>query len=102
MKQATTSKQFFFALNITYYMQAFAVLFFALVVWFLISQGSEPVSEDKMWMVIVPIVMVMSLTASHFVFRMNVGRIDKSLPLKTKMPKYANALIIRSALLELP
>ena len=46
--------------------------------------------------------MIIGLAGAYFMFRLMVGKIDKSLPLKTKMPKYAQALLIRSALLELP
>jgi hypothetical protein len=102
MKHTVTSKQYFFTLNIAYYMQAFAVFFFALVAWFLISQEREPISNDRMWMVVVPIIMIISLSGAYFIFRLLLGKIDKSLPLTQKMPKYAQALIVRSALLELP
>ena len=102
MKQSITSKQYFFTLNLTYYMQAFAVFFFALVVWYLVSQGMQPVANDNMWMVVVPVVMILGLSGAYFIFRLMLGKIDKSLPLTMKMPKYAQALLVRSALLELP
>jgi hypothetical protein len=102
MKQPISSKQYFFTLNIAYYMQAFAVFFFALVAWFLLSQEPEPVANDRMWMVVVPIIMIISLSGAYFIYRLLLNKIDKSLPLKQKMPKYAQALIVRSALLELP
>jgi hypothetical protein len=102
MKQSISAKQYFFTLNIVYYMQAFAVFFFALVVWYLLSLANQPIANDNMWLVVVPIVMITGLSGAYFIFKLQLGKIDKSLPLKAKMPKYANALIIRSALLELP
>jgi hypothetical protein len=102
MKQTITSKQYFTTINLVYYMQAFAVFSFALVVWYLLSQGMEPVANDKMWMVVVPVVMIVGLGSAYFIFRVMLGKIDRSLPLRNKMPKYASALIVRSALLELP
>lgn len=102
MKQPITSKQYFTTINVVYYMQAFAVFSFALVVWYLIAQGAEPVANDTMWMLIVPVVMIVGLGSAYFIFRVMLGKIDRSLPLKSKMPKYASALIVRSALLELP
>lgn len=102
MKQTITTKQYFMTINIVYYMQAFAVFLFALVVWYLISQGMEPVANDQMWMVVVPVVLIVGLGSAYFIFRVMLGKIDRSLPLRNKMPKYASALIVRSALLELP
>jgi hypothetical protein len=102
MKQTITTKQYFFTLNLTYYLQAFAVFCFALVVWYLVSQGIEPVANDRMWMVVVPIIMIVGLAGAYFIFRLMLGKIDKALPLKNKMPKYAQALLVRSALLEMP
>lgn len=102
MKHSVTARQYFFTISITYYLQAFAVFGFAIVVWFLLSQGHEPVANDTMWMVVVPIVTITSLTGAYFVFRLMLGKIDRTLPLKVKMPKYAQALLVRSALLELP
>jgi hypothetical protein len=46
--------------------------------------------------------LVVGLTASQMIPKMLIGKIDPSLPLKNKMPKYLSAVILRSACLELP
>ena len=103
MKSPITAKQFFLTLNITYYMQAFAVLAFALVVYFISLQNeSAPVGDVNTWMYIVIIVLISALVMAYFIFRLLVGRIQSSMKLQEKMPRYARALFVRSALIEIP
>jgi hypothetical protein len=107
MKNTITAKQYFFTLNLTYYLQAFSILLFGLVVAFLISQRT--VSPDNVginsvgdWHYIVPIVLIVSLITAYFVFKLVVGRIKSDDPIRKKMPVYARAVLVRSILLELP
>lgn len=104
MKKRLTSKQFFQTVNLTYYLQAFSLLLFSLVVVFLISQSKTdiPTSTESQWQFAVPFVLILGLATAFFIFRQLVKRIVPNMRLQEKMPKYASALIIRSALLELP
>ena len=84
-------------------MQAFAVLAFALVVYFLLWQSEQPpVSDTDTWMLIVVVILVSSLIMAYFVFRTLIGRINNTMKLPEKMPRYARAILVRSALLEIP
>jgi hypothetical protein len=104
MKKTITTKQYFLTLNLTYYLQAFSVLIFAAVVTFLIGQrGEVPSSPDlQMWRTLVPSAIIISLVTAYFVFRTMVGRIKSGDNIRKKTPVYARAILVRSALLELP
>jgi hypothetical protein len=103
MKTITT-KQYFITLNTTYYLQAFSVLLFSLVVAFLINQRADIPENASVsdWHTVVPVAMIISLATAYMVFRLLVGRIKSSDALRQKMPVYARAILIRSALLEIP
>jgi hypothetical protein len=103
MKKSIITKQYFFTLNITYYMQAIAVLAFGLIVAFLISQNPQPASgENDSWMTIVSVILISGLVLAYVVFRLLLRQIKPSLRLQEKMPRYARALLVRSALIEIP
>jgi hypothetical protein len=103
MKTSVKTKQFFFTLNITYYMQAVAVAAFALVVAFLISQNTQPPIEDNnTWVTLVSVILISALVMAYFVFRFLLSKINPSLRLQEKMPRYARAILVRSALIEIP
>jgi hypothetical protein len=103
MKRRITSQQYFQTVNLTYYLQAFSLLLFSVVVLFIIMKSDQaPVADDKQWSVVVPFVLLMGLATSYFLFRMMVKKIDPAARMQDKFPKYASALIVRSALLELP
>jgi hypothetical protein len=102
MKRTVTSKQYFTTVSLTYYMQAFTVLAFAGVVAFLISQNQIPPGDNNTWMSIVSLSLISGLGMAYFVFRYLLKKMDKSLPLQQRMPRYARALLVRSSLIELP
>jgi hypothetical protein len=104
MKTPITTKQYFITLNTTYYLQTFSVLLFAAVVAFLINQRPDAVGNASIsdWHTVVPVAMIISLATAYMVFRLLVGRIKANDPLRQKMPAYARAILIRSALLEIP
>jgi hypothetical protein len=103
MKNSITSKQYFFTLNLTYYMQALAVLVFGLVVAFLITQAPASAStENDSWVSIVSVILISGLVLAYVVFRLLLKQIKPSLRLQEKMPKYARAILVRSALIEIP
>jgi hypothetical protein len=103
MKKSITTKQYFLTLNLTYYLQALSVLFFSLVVYYLLTQRVDAPSGDvRMWSYVVPAILIFSLVIAYFIFRLMVGRIKPDISLTKKMPVYARAVFVRSALLELP
>jgi hypothetical protein len=101
MKKQINSQSYFQTLNIIYFSQAVMMLAFAGVVGFLISSNETP-QPDQLWNFVIPLVIILSLTMAYIVFRMMIGKIKSSEALKTKMPKYSRAVLVRSALLEMP
>jgi hypothetical protein len=70
----------------------------------LISRGDKanaPAADIK-WVYVLPVVLIIGLASAWFLFKAMVKKIDPGIRLQDKLPKYASALIIRSALLELP
>jgi hypothetical protein len=104
MKKQITSKQYFKTLTIVYWAQAFSLLLFSFVIYFLILGGdrSTAPSSEAGWSFALPLVLLIALASSYFLFRYMVKAIDPKLRLQEKMPKYASAILIRSALVELP
>jgi len=103
MTNQPTSKQYLFQLNVIYGAQAFFMLVFGVVA-YLVSQSTQHV-EDSMESLLIYILVaavIASLTGAHFAFNLIIQRIDKNLTLKIKLQKYLSAVLIRSALLELP
>ena len=101
MKKQVNSQSYFQTLNIIYFSQMFMMLAFSGVVAFLISSNNTS-QANPLWHTVLPLVIIASLTLAYVVFRMMVGKIKNTDPLKTKMPKYSRAVLIRSALLEMP
>ena len=102
MKKAINSKTYFQTLNIIYFAQVMLLLSFSAVVGLLINNNQTAGGEQAPWQYIVPVVLIISLAAGHFLFKYMVEKINNSLPLKEKMPKYTQAVLVRSALLEVP
>jgi hypothetical protein len=104
MKKRITSKHYFQTMNLVYYMQVVSLLLFGIVVMFLIMRGnkSDAPAADAQWVYVLPIVLIVALATSYFLFRALVSKIEPSLKLQDKLPKYSSAVIVRSALLELP
>jgi len=102
MKRLMTSKQYFQTISLTYYLQGFSLLLFAGVVMFLISRTEKPFEEDQQWSVMVPLVLLVGMATAYFVFRLMIKKMSPTARLQEKFPKYASALIVRSALIELP
>jgi hypothetical protein len=86
-----------------YYSQAITVLLFGGVVAFLITQNQQgAVGDNTSWMYIVTIVLISSVAMAYFIFRLLLGKIKQPMRIQDKMPRYSKALLVRSALLELP
>lgn len=104
MKRQLTSRRYFQTINLTYYMQAFSLLLFSVVIFVLIygADKSTAPAADIQWVYVLPVVLIIGLGSAWFLFRAMVNKIDPKARLQDKFPKYASALILRSALLELP
>jgi hypothetical protein len=106
MSQSTTSKQYLSQMNLIYFVQAGVMLVFAGVVFALVYSGKFAPSTDKeltdKLTYLLLVIVIGGLSGSHFLYRNILSRIDKSLDLKKKMPRYLGALMLRSACLELP
>ncbi|HEY9008610.1 MAG TPA: hypothetical protein VIM75_20875 [Ohtaekwangia sp.] len=105
MSKAFTSKQYFSQLNLIYFAQAGLMLLFAAVVFVLVYLGKVVVKVDestKIYTYALAAVVVIGFSAAHFLYQQMLLRIDKGLPLTSKMPKYIGILLVRSACLELP
>jgi hypothetical protein len=104
MKKRITSKQYFQTMNLVYYMQVVSLLLFGIVVMFLIMRSSkaDAPADDAQWVYVLPIVLIVALGTSYFLFRAMVSKIEPALKLQDKLPRYSSAVIVRSALLELP
>lgn len=102
---SVSSRNFFRKLNLIYFGQMTMLVAFACVGYFLIEGGSvgEPDNEMAVLMQKVIIIAVpISMTAAYFVFRFATRNIPPQSTLPQKMSKYLAAVIIRSALLEVP
>lgn len=103
MASQTTSRQYLFQLQLIYGAQAMAVLVFGVVAAFIgPSAQPEAVYSPTIMIYVLGGAVVVALSASHFVFNLMVGKIDRNLALKPKLQKYQSAVLIRSAILEFP
>jgi hypothetical protein len=104
MKKGITSRTFRLTLNIIFAAQMLTLLIFSgVLMWLNSSEQVLPVEDvGQIFHYIVPIITITTLAASYMVFKMMIGKINPSLDLKQKLPKYQVAVIVRSALLELP
>ena len=104
MKKQITSRQYFQTVTIVYWTQAFSLLLFSSVIYFLIISGnkSNAPAADAGWSFALPVVLLIALASSYFLFRYMVKNINPKMRLQDKMPKYASAILIRSALVQLP
>ena len=109
MKKEITSKTYKFTLNLIYLSQVAVMIMFSLVVLLLNASGQVSLSEDSssveltnLFQIIVPLVAIIFLSSGYFIFKLLLSKINRSLPLTQKLPKYQIAVITRSAMLELP
>lgn len=103
MALQTTSKQYLSQLRMIYSAQAMALFIFGLVAYFISqSEAPETLESENFLIYILAGILIVALSAAHFVFNILIRKIDKQLGLKTKLEKYQVAILIRSALLEVP
>lgn len=106
MPKTFTSKQYFSQLNFLYFAQAATMFIFTAVVFGLVYSGtSVPAAEQsqmQMFTYVLLVAVVVGFTAAHFLYRFQVSKLDASIDLRKKLPKYIAILLIRSACMELP
>jgi len=106
MSQTFTSKQYLSQMNLIYFVQAGVMLIFAIVIFVLVYSVDFVPTADKglaeKFTYALIVVVIVGFLGAHFFYQQLLSRIDKSLDLKKKMPRYLGALLIRSACLELP
>ena len=105
MSKTFTSKQYFTQLNLIYFAQAGVMLIFAGVVFALVYFGKMATSQDEttqLFTYMLVLVVIAGFSAAHFLYNFQLSRVDRSLSLQKKMPKYLGVLLVRSACLELP
>jgi hypothetical protein len=105
MGKTFTSKQYFTQLNLIYFAQAGIMLMFTAVVFALIYFGKMATSQDdsaQLFTYTLVAVVITGFSAAHFLYNFQLSRVDRSLSLQKKMPRYLGILLVRSACLELP
>src|SRR5688572_20124277 len=103
MSNGITSKTYFLTLNLVYYGQIFALMAFSAVVLFLYSSTEATTTENNLIHVFqfaVPIGTIVLLSSGYFIFKTVVSKIERSSQLRTRLPKYQSAVIVRAALIE--
>jgi uncharacterized membrane protein len=106
MPRTFTSKQYFSQLNYLYFAQVFTMLLFAGVIFGLVYSGNVvPAAEQSQAQTLTYVligVVVLGFSASHFLYTFQLSKLDASIDLRKKLPKYIGVLLIRSACMELP
>lgn len=103
MANQTTSKQYLLQLQLIYGTQAMTLLVFGIVAYFISSsKESQTVQSENILVYILAGIVIISLSAAHFVFNLLIRKIDNKISLKSKLQKYQSAMLIRSAVLEFP
>lgn len=106
MSKMLTSRQYLKHLNIMFFAQAGAMLFFSFIIFGLVELGkiapsSDPELTDTFSYILMAVIII-CFSSAHFVYQVMVNKIDHTLPLTKKMPRYLGPLLIRSAMLEIP
>lgn len=102
MKKPVSSKNYLLTLNIISFAQMLTLVVFSGVVLFL--KNTDQITADKglghLFLYIVPLFVIASLTAAYFIFDTMLGKIASDMPLKQKLTSYQVAYITRTAILE--
>jgi hypothetical protein len=103
MKAVVTPKTYFRTLTLLTSAQAFTLFIFSIIILFLYA--NDQLTGDKnqvdLFITLVPIIIVISLTTGYFIFKKLTESISDSVPLKVKLIKYQQAVIVRCAFMEL-
>ena len=102
MNSGITSRTYFFTLTLIYYAQIFALIVFSAVTLILDSPSADATENNliQVFQFAVPIGTVVLLSSGYFIFKTVVSKIERSSHLKSKLPKYQSAVIVRAAMIE--
>lgn len=106
MSKTLTSRQYLKQLNILFFAQAGVLLVFTIIIYGLVTLGkigpsSDPDLTDLLTYILMAVI-VICFSSAHFAYQVIINKIDHTLPLTKKMPRYLGPLLIRSAMLEIP
>jgi hypothetical protein len=102
MANGTTSRHYILRLQLIFGAQAATLIIFSLIVFLL---KTEPVVDQEFATLLLYILaglLLVTLSAVHFIFRILVDRANAQPNLTSKLKLYTTATIIRCALLEAP
>lgn len=106
MSKTLTSRQYLKQLNILFFAQAAVMLAFTTIVYVLVTIGKIIPEPDEalnnLMTYALMAVIIICFSSAHFAYQFLVNKIDHTLPLQKKTPKYLGGLLVRSAMLELP
>src|SRR6478609_1386268 len=105
MIKQVNSKEYLRTVNVFYYMQMFVIVAFGGVVLFLIQSGRAGEGNPSLASTLQTVLIVefaVSIIGGYFLFRYMMKKIDSTVPLRKKMPKYFSAILLRSTLFEIP
>jgi hypothetical protein len=102
MKTTVTTKTYLLTLTLVTFAQAFALLMFSSIVLFLSNDGrlSGEAGLQTLFLKIVPALAIVSLLAGYFIFKKMII-FPPSKSFKEKLTRYQQAILVRSAFLEL-
>jgi hypothetical protein len=103
MKTTVTAKTYLRILTLVTFAQVFILIIFSGVILFLYNGGqvSDVGNLTGLFQTIIPGIVILSLLGGYFIFKKIVDKTDPSSSLKEKLVKYQQAILIRSAFLEL-
>jgi hypothetical protein len=94
-----TAKNYFATLNLIYFAIMTVMIVFSAVAAFVGSPTADPQLAETLKF-IVPVAVVVFLTASYFVHKVSLQRIKKAKEFKSKLAQYQSAVLIRAAPIE--
>jgi len=104
MAKGLTSRQYFTQMHTLYYAQAGIMMLFAGVVFTLVYAGQIAITSDQNFiqniMYLTFAIVVAGLAGAFILYGTLVRKIDRTMDLKKKTPKYMVAILVRSACLE--
>jgi hypothetical protein len=106
MNKSFTTRQYFSQLYTIYFAQVGVMLIFSGVLFAIAYSGSMVIEQDAAFAQTLTYALtttvIAGFTAAHFLYHFQLSKVDASLPLQKKMPKFIGIVLIRSACMELP
>ena len=102
MKEYQNNKQPFMTIKTIYYAMMLGVIVFGAVIYYTAKTPAFNLDVNDIFIFIVPVLLVLGIFASNFIYKSLIAKIDTNLDLQTKIAQYTSATIIKGTLLELP